>query len=387
MGGLSLVYITKSTSAPQNLPTNGRNETRFLKYQMQAISRHILKDFRVRICLRHQIDRYGSVDVFKHRNTQRAFYGGLMVCGSVWVCPVCAAKITERRRNELSKAVQLHKNQGLELSMLTLTFSHSKLDKLEDLIMAFRKALNKMQSGRRYVKLKDELQYVGTVRAMEITYGENGWHPHVHLLIFHKTKIDPHDFEDFEDSYFALWQGACASVGLSTSREHGVKLDDAREAENYVTKHGEIEKEKTDKNWTVDMELTKANTKKGRVGSLTPFDFLRVVVEDGDLTYKRQYQEYAAATKGMRQLFWSRGLKKHFGIEDKTDEEVATEKEEEADLLCQLSWRDWKYILDHNLRADLLDKIEQYGYIAALEKIGLYREKDTMGDSVQGEAL
>lgn len=369
---IPLVNITDFASPP----SKESQEQRFLKYQLQSAARHVLLDqqHRVRICLRHQREKYGTVDVFKHRKTQKAFYGGLMVCGSTWVCPVCASKITERRRSELLKAFQAHKRHGGQMKMLTLTFSHSKKDKLHDLIVSFTKALRRFQSGKRYAKIRERLGYVGTVRAFEITYGENGWHPHIHLLIFHKYVIDPSNWNEIEDIYYDLWSGACALESLETSRKYGIKLDDAEHADTYIAKYGEEEKKIT---WSADMEMTKSNSKKGRGTSLTPFDFLRAIVEDGDLSYENQFKEFAQAVRNVPQLRWSKGLKDLYEIDDKSDEQLAEEKTEEADLLGGLSWGDWRYILDNNLRAKLLDYIEQHGYVDALIKIGLKKEKET----------
>lgn len=357
-----------------NTNVSDENEIRLLRYQMQAIAKHMLPENRVGICLRHQIEKYGTVDVFKHRQTQKAFYGGLMVCGSVWVCPVCAAKISERRRSELRHAFDAHRADGGFCTMITLTFSHGRSDQLEDSLKALSEAAQKFRSGKAYDGLRKEIGLIGSVRALEITYGENGWHPHIHILNMHTNEIDPWEREDFEERFYDLWAAACKKVGLKTSREHGLKLDDAAEAEEYIGKWGDLVKSK----WGIDREMTKANSKKGRVGSLTPFDFLRVVVEDGDLQYQPQFKEYSDAMRGKHQLGWSPGLKKRFAIAEKTDEEVAAAKEEPADLLGGLSWQDWRYILHNNYRAKLLDYIESFGYDAAIEKIGL-KKRDVLG--------
>ncbi|MDQ0116827.1 protein rep [Paenibacillus harenae] len=385
-----MVYITKSAShrntkivelaSKSKITPNvsDENDIRLLRYQMQAVAKHMLLNNRVRICLRYQREKYGTVDVFKHRQTQKAFYGGLMVCGSVWICPVCAAKISERRRSELRHVFDQHLEKGYHATMLTLTFSHSKLDKLSDLMTAFSSALKRFQSGSEYQKLRKELSYVGTVRAFEITYGSNGWHPHVHLLVLHKTEIEPWEREAYEDRYYELWNRACELAGLNTSREHGLKLDDAEEADQYITKWGEVKQ----RSWGTDAEMTKANIKKGRQDSMTPFDFLRAAVEDGDLSYEYQYQEYAAVTKGQRQLFWSKGLKDLYGIEEITDEQLAEKKEEPADLLGGLTWMDWKYILQRrDGRPELLKLIEKYGFEDALIKIGLKKQKDALSNA------
>lgn len=359
-----------------NTNVSDENGTRFLRYQMQSVAKHILANNRVGICLRHQIEAYGTVDIYKHRQTRKAFYGGLMVCGSVWICPVCASKISERRKTELKQASEAHRNAGGSLTMLTLTFSHTKTDKLSELLYRLGKAMLKFRSGKRYNNLRDRLALIGSIRAFEVTYGENGWHPHIHLLNFHSNEIDPWEMEELEDNFYNLWSSACVKNGLEASREYGVKLEDATEADQYIGKWGDL----VQKKWGIDSEMTKANIKKGRENSLTPFDFLRIVVEDGDISYRSQFAEYAKAMKGRTQLYWSRGLKKQFLIEEKTDEQIAELKEEPADLLGGLSWQDWKYIIVNDYRAKLLDLIEKYGYEEALIKIGIKKENPLIKD-------
>lgn len=360
-----------------NTNVSHENGQRFLRYQMQAAAKYLLPNNRVGICLRHQREKYGTVDVFKHRQTQKAFYGGLMVCGSVWICPVCASKISERRRGELKHASTSYREAGGNLTMLTLTFSHSRTDKLKDLLSALGQAAAKFRTGKRFDKLRKELGIIGSVRALEITYGSNGWHPHIHLLNFHENEIDGWEREEYEERFYDMWLAACKKYGLSCSREHGVKLDDATEADQYIGKWGEL----IEKRWGIDSEMTKSHIKQGREEGLTPFDFLRRIVEDGDLEYAMQFKEYAAAMKGKTQLYWSRGLKQRFTIEERTDEEIAESKEEPADLLGGLTWQDWRYIIRNDYRAKLLDLIEKYGFEEALRIIGLDKKNHCHDDS------
>lgn len=346
-------------------------DERFIRYQMQSAAKYVLPNHRVGICLRHQIERYGDVDVYRHLKTHKSFYGGLLVCGSVWVCPVCAAKISERRRNELKLAFDAHLSVGGYCTMVTLTFAHSARDKLDDLLLALGKSMYKFRSGKRYNSYRKEIGLIGTIRAFEITFGSNGWHPHIHLLMMHENEIEPWDWIAMQDNLYSMWSAACAANGLDCSRQHGLKMHDAAEASKYIGKWGDL----MDKRWGTDSEMTKSNIKKGRAGSLTPFDMLRVIVDDGDLQYEDKYREYAAAVKGKTQLKWSPGLKDRFKIEDKTDEDVATEKIEEADLLGTLDWQDWRYIVKNNLRYDLLKQVERHGFDQALINLGIEKKK------------
>ncbi|KIV75266.1 hypothetical protein SZ39_1587 [Bacillus mycoides] len=52
---------------------------------------------------------------------------------------------------------------------------------------------------------------------------------------------------------------------------------------------------------------------------------------------------------------WSQGLKKRFILEDKTDEQVAKEKLEDADLFGLLDYDIWKKILKYENRSYFLD--------------------------------
>ena len=89
---------------------------------------------------------------------------------------------------------------------------------------------------------------------------------------------------------------------------------------------------------------------------------MRDVLENDDDYSKALFREYAAAFKGKRQLHWSRGLKDYFAVVDKTDEELAKEKVEQADLLGLLTSDQWREIIRREQRAQLLTNIENFGY-------------------------
>lgn len=46
-----------------------------------------------------------AVSIHHNKEHNKAFYGNLIQCASVWGCPVCSAKIQARRALEISKAV------------------------------------------------------------------------------------------------------------------------------------------------------------------------------------------------------------------------------------------------------------------------------------------
>lgn len=325
------------------------------RYAIQSVARKALPNERVSMCLRRT--NGSKVSVHRHRKTRKSFYGGLLVCGSVWHCPVCAAKISERRKKELEMAFTQHKENKGYISLLTLTFSHQKTDTLKDMLHQFGQATQKFMTGKAFQNIRNELGMIGRIRVLEVTYGHNGFHPHVHIAIFHNNEVDQ---EEMRKKLYNLWEKACSKFNLKTSYEYGLDFQNGDEAEKYMSKHG---------TWSLEQELSKSHIKKAKNESLSPFDFLRMYLQNEDVKYLRLFREYATYFKGKRQIQWSQGLKKMFVLEDKTDEELAKEKIEEADLLGLLEYHEWKHVLKYELRAKLLNLIEEFGFHVALEMI------------------
>jgi hypothetical protein len=345
---------------------------RFERYAMQSLARKVLPNERVSKCLRY-VNNQSQVEVWKHLKTEKAFYNGLLVCGSVWNCPICAAKISERRKLELKQAFQLHKEDGGKIAHLTLTFSHSRDDLLAENLDKFTKAIKKFRSGKRYQKIRDTMNMIGSIRVFEVTYSDsNGFHPHAHLAILYNNDY-PLFMANAEMN--ELWLKACAAFGLSGKEGIACKLQNGDNANDYLSK------------WSLESELSKSHIKKGRDKSFTPFDFLRKYRETENKRFLALFKEYAEAFKGKRQIYWSNGLKKYFLIGEKSDEEISKEKTEEADLLGLITYEEWKIILRNDRRADLLDLTERIGFEKAKLDILTRNKKESSGleDSQQKE--
>lgn len=347
------------------------------RYACQSVAKKALPNERVGICLRNRIlkrgeDKYEDIKVWQHRKTHKAFYSGLAVCGSVWTCPVCAVKISERRRMEIKQAFEMHKQEGGKIALLTLTFSHQKNDRLSDLMHSFGQATQKLFRGKAFDEIRNEMDLLGRIRVYEVTYGFNGFHPHTHIALFYKNDAD---LDLIKKRMYKLWEKACLKVGLVTSQKHGLDLQDGQEAEAYISKHG---------NWSLEQELSKSHIKKAKTDSMTPFDFLREYFKNEDEKYLKLFKEYAECFKGKRQIQWSPGLKKRFVVDEKSDDELAKEKIEEADVLGMINYQDWRLILKSESRSKLLDRIEKYGFDLAL-RMTLKKESSLAEDSQENE--
>jgi len=331
-------------------------ESRVQRFALQSVARSILPESRTAKCLRiraHDCD----VQVWKSKEHGTASYGGLQTCGSVWTCPVCAAKIAERRRVELLDAMELHKAQGGAVYLLTLTTPHQRGDVLSELLDQQGKALQSFLRDRKVKEVFKEMGHIGRVRALEVTHGRksarnNGWHPHFHILQFCYQKGNETDRKDWAARLYVRWAFYCEKAGLGIpSYAHGIKLDDGTKASDYVTK------------WGLEDEMTKGHTKKAKAGGETPFDLLRAYMADPtDKQAAALFREFVQVTKGKRQLSWSNGLKARFFVDEKTDEELAAEKDDRAVLLGLLTVDQWRDVLKVDGRGVLLDIAAKGGW-------------------------
>lgn len=347
--------------------------TRFNRYRLQNVSRSVLGDtetprggqFRVLKCVRTRLA--DDVRVFVSDEHKRAHYANLMICGSVWTCPVCAAKISERRKKEIEAAANVHTEAGGFLLMVTLTFSHDRFDKLPDLLgsdqrSGLRGALQRFRNSRGYKAVSEEMQLLGLVRNLEVTWGaQNGWHPHVHELWLINRKLGPRLLAQLRDRLFAAWHSACLHAGLPLpNRKRGVHIVVARSPAEYLQKWGREER------WGISSELAKSHTKKSsNPKGFTPFDLLRAI-DDGSPKsefYASIFRDYAKAFFGARQCFWTRGLKALFGIADLSDEQLAEIQEDDAKEICSITAEQWRLVLEQktDVRVTILRLAETGG--------------------------
>lgn len=335
------------------------------RFALQSGARELLRGERVAGCLRWRAWGRDCVEVWHLPQHQRAKYVGLQTCGSVWMCPVCATKISERRKQDLEQALRLAHEAGLFVVMVTYTARHNASQSLGQLVghQKGKRGVNcgimgarGLATGSRAIrKLYQEAGVVGSVRALEVTHHstsaeveqQNGWHPHIHELLF-LTR---------EDWYGRLWQGlrqewgnALALVGMDAN-EHGVDFTPAdTDIAAYVAKFGHA------RSWNVEHELTKQVTKKGRSASWSPSDMLAAFTFGGDLQAGDWYREYAVTMKGNAQLRWSKGLRALLGMgAELTDQEVAEEEDGSlAVVLGVLSPKVWRQVVANDMRAQLL---------------------------------
>ena len=322
---------------------------RIKRFALQSVARELLPDARVNFCLRMVKPGSDSVEVWRSCEHEKAHYKQLVVCGSVWVCPVCSSKITERRKNELSQALE-----SLELLpvMVTVTLQHQNTDSLTELLEALNKAWRALKAGGWWKRFAERYGVRGSVTALEVTISRAaGWHPHKHALFF--CDVSAEQVSEMESELRARWSQLISKQARFAHAIHGLTARAGdKAAGEYIAKLAR---------WSLEHEITKAPVKSARNGSFSVFQLLELFagldVDDASRVWARErFIEFAAAFHGKHQLQWSRGTRALLKLdEEPTEEELAEMSEDESYLFTWLTRPQWQVVLGNDARAELLE--------------------------------
>lgn len=334
------------------------------------------KQHRVCWCSRHIVAE-GRMPVMRSLDGSKARVGSIKTCGSVWACPVCAAKVAEVRRRELTYGMAQHTAQGGHAYLCTFTFPHYKGQTLDELMPRFDKARQAFQNSKAWKALMGKTGTagrVGAVTSLEVTYGSsNGWHPHLHMLLFSGAgafkESAPDELGRLSSAAIDFLRGHWVRIleknGLvdAGNREwatrYGLDVRGGKGAAEYVAKWGLVE------------ELTLSHSKTGKRNTwgtkdhYTPFQLLEMsAAGDGHATCA--FREFVAAFDGKRMLTWSPGLKLHFGIEDMDDDTASNEPEIDLDTENPVGFIDQTQLtrlVSHGAYGRFLAFIAEHGFL------------------------
>lgn len=309
------------------------------------------------------VRRERSVSV-KANEAGNAHYSGLATCGSVWACPLCAAVIQQKRRQELVKLLSWAYANDYRPVMVTFTVPHTTFDTLSDLQDRLKDAFARLRGGNAWSRFRERYGFAGIVRSLEVTHGQNGWHPHTHeiWLVRAMSEFQRVEFKEFIKQ---RWKRVCISSGLldeSDSIKQWHFSMRSVDVQFDVQESDYLAKQDSSRAWGVDYEIASQNTKVGRSTGVHPHEFL-IRRQKGDA---ERYFEYINAMKGRRQIYWSPGLKELVGVVDQPDEELANEDsdaDEVTRILGALSRDQWEIVRTRRKRPQVLDIAETQGWV------------------------
>lgn len=329
-------------------------------------------------CHRH-VRTEGPMPIMRQLDGSRARLGKVKTCGSVWACPVCAAKVAEQRRLELSHAMKAHVQAGGYAYLVTFTFPHSKGQTLAELMGPFTKARQSFQNSRKWKAVMERANKVGVVNSLEVTYGSaNGWHPHLHMLVFcdagafgegeasEDGRLSSHAIDHLRGEWVRLLEKRGLVDGNSRSWANRYALDvrGGAKAAEYIAKWGHEEQ------WGLSSELTTSHAKTGKrdtwgtTDHYTPFQLLAMAAA-GDGHAICAFREFVGEFDGKRMLTWSRGLKAHFHIDEIDDEQAAAEPElalEDEQQVGELYQEQLQTLTRYGRLGDFLAFVAEFGH-------------------------
>ena len=262
---------------------------------------------------------------------RRARYHGFETCKSVWSCPMCSARIRSARAAELTEAVTLYGHE--RVYMLTLTVRHEYGDNFASMADNIAEAFRLVRQGNAWKTMCKRYGLEHQVRAVEHTYGRNGWHPHLHTLWFLERALTLQQQQEMEARIFELWSGCVArTFGRHhlPSQAHGVRVTLCRDG-NYLSKMG--------------LEMTDPGGKVGRHQGRSPWEIAEDAA-DGDPKSVELWLEYVRGTKGHTALTGLTKVAKALGMKNgasdeqlcASDSEGSDTKSEENDAIGTVRW-------------------------------------------------
>jgi hypothetical protein len=319
---------------------------------------------------------------------EKTGFAGLMRCGSVWSCPVCAARVRGERAAVLERYAAAWLKAGHGLYLVTLTVPHWEHVRLADyvddkgrkvpgqlskLLEGWRGiAQGSWWTGRAVVRdgapvpwamrgayvddkafpaasLIEERDGVvwkkgfasrygiaGTTRTAEITDGANGWHSHLHALVWTEGPASRETAERLSGELSQRWAARCKAVGLpKPDAKVGCRVDPATRDKagqaalaRYIAKVQEKDVTGKEHSRALASELVRGDVKLARgAKGRTAYDLAALAVA-GDERARERWWEYERATKGRRCLTWTHGLQERLAElcgdehQDVTDEEL-----------------------------------------------------------------
>lgn len=289
------------------------------------------------------------------------YFAGLQHCGLSWVCPSCGHKIQTARVEEITKTVSEYEKRGYEIYLGALTLPHYKSERLKDnikiLIQSFDRAKNhrrvkeKITQKVSFTNIDQETGEIKTItkpdfwylRSFEITYGWNGWHPHLHpIFIYPKSGgFAKNHLEAFKAQWMEELRKNDKDSEFLENRSVDFQLWDgdnkklAEYLDKIILKEG-IDQEKQNEIFNIKSnqakrnlsnEITRGQNKKSRNG-VTPWQILEAVKNKTSLpdnipgNPRELFKEYAVATKGKSMLQACQHFYSFVNVETKEDAEI-----------------------------------------------------------------
>lgn len=343
------------------------------------------REHRVENCYRLKSKRSHSVSLRKKDGAQKAHYGDLQTCGSVWVCPVDASIISSRREVQVQESINLWRSIGCGdnvVAMITWTTPHyiyqplSQVLEIQDRAMRIMKKQPQRGLYEVYRTIMEKMCSVGAYTGRELTFGENGWHPHRHDVHF-IVRANKSQLKRWRFSLAVAWAIAFQKAGgiiedMQAFMLRSVRIDQINDDDGFTRVSKYITTVEGD-TWTLAQEATKGIVKMGKNGNITPFGMLEAIRQGATHSrlYSAKFWEYSQTMHGKKQFFPTPGLSRFLGVDNKTDSELMKENDS-GNHYAFLTDDQWEEINALEIRGEVLAQTEylnEFEFMDELEKL------------------
>jgi hypothetical protein len=321
---------------------NSHDATKLERYKLLAIAREVTNGHAVIGCLLYPTDLGEPISVNHDETRREARFGNVQTCKSVWACPVCADRITRYRAAELLRAMETWTQGGNRMAMATYTLAHRANEGCKQVLDRLQAAYKRFKGDRAYKSRRTAWGIKGSVRVLELTYGSNGWHWHIHEIYFLEGKRKGRN-EEMLGAMRQHWQHVVKQVGGDAVRKGFDLKQETRAAFDYVSKFGSSGNAA---GWNLAREVARSPAKiRSNAAGLHPFEILASARRPTAAGDRAAWNEYVMATKGVRQLVYSPKLRAALGIADIDDETIADlETDEALRVLARITVKGWYYL-------------------------------------------
>jgi hypothetical protein len=270
----------------------------------------------------------------------RSYYVGLQHCHKIWTCALCSLQISNARRAAMAALVKKERSSGHGACLITYTLSHRRSDSLKTSLGRLQSAHKKLHSGAGWQSIQNRVGWLGSVRAIEITYTENGWHPHIHELSFFKhDDRTPDQRKSDLGALVGRWLDCLEYVGGSGSAQRALDIRAAYgRVDEYVGK------------WSIVPELVSSGAKAPRGGGIVPFQMLDLINQGVEKAFLESlFYEYKTEVHGIHQLHPSPTYRAAFVEPKESGRDISDDLP-----LAQFDSEDWYAIWSRGLRAECI---------------------------------
>ena len=344
-------------AAPRRVPDAASRDRRAGRFQLRDDYQQWTHHPRAQWCGRRRLP--GRDVAVKVADTV-AHYSGVQLCGAVWTCPVCGPRIRQQRANDIAQALQrwTSRHGTASVALLTLTVPHGKHHRLADVMATVGAGFRSLTAGRFAQQLRADYGLAHHIKGWDVTVNVgddgNGWHPHLHVLLFLDAPLAAAQLDALRAAVYAKWRATVTARGWDApTAAHGVHLEVARsrgKLADYVAKVALGDDDTTASTTTTStdtdtaaavaplaFEMARGDLKRaGRAGrsywqlladACKPLADADGVLDEAVDRDRDLWREWERATAGVPSLRWSRGLRAAVRLgEELTDDEVVAEE-------------------------------------------------------------